>query len=171
MVLTRDSDAVAVNLSATVVYRLDRGGGVQEGSLGRPVTGDSVPYPRGSPRGHPSIPTAQWLASPTLSDPGHQARRSCQHFTILPVSHAPSFLPHCIPQQWIAMSNPHWRGGELGSMSERRGVQECSDFPGGQWLRIHLPMQGTPVQSLVREDPTCPRATKPMSHSYWAHAP
>ena len=29
------------------------------------------------------------------------------------------------------------------------------------WLRIHLAMQGTPVQSLVREDPTCCGATKP----------
>ena len=31
-----------------------------------------------------------------------------------------------------------------------------------QWLRIHLPMQGTGVQSLVQEDPTCHKATKPM---------
>ena len=35
-----------------------------------------------------------------------------------------------------------------------------------QWLRIHLPMQGTRVQSLVQEDPTCRRATKPMRHNY-----
>ena len=35
-----------------------------------------------------------------------------------------------------------------------------------QWLRIRLPMQGTRVQALVREDPTCLRATKPMRHSY-----
>ena len=27
-----------------------------------------------------------------------------------------------------------------------------------QWLRIHLPMQRTQVQSLAREDPTCHRA-------------
>ena len=52
-----------------------------------------------------------------------------------------------------------------------------------QWLRVRLPMQGTWVQALVREDPTCRRATKPMchnywdcalepvSHNYWAHAP
>ena len=52
-----------------------------------------------------------------------------------------------------------------------------------QWLRIHLPMQGTQVWSLVHEDPTCPGATKPMchnyracalelaSHNYWAHVP
>ncbi|KAJ8785966.1 hypothetical protein J1605_006926 [Eschrichtius robustus] len=35
-----------------------------------------------------------------------------------------------------------------------------------QWLRIRLPMQGTRVRSLVREDPTCRRATKPLCHNY-----
>ena len=40
-----------------------------------------------------------------------------------------------------------------------------------QWLRICLPMQGTRVQSPVREDPTCHGATKPMHHNYWACAP
>ena len=40
-----------------------------------------------------------------------------------------------------------------------------------QWLRIRLPVQGTRVRSLVWEDPTCRRATKPMRHNYWAHAP
>ena len=35
-----------------------------------------------------------------------------------------------------------------------------------QWLRIHLPTQGTRVQFLVQEDPTCHRATKPMCHNY-----
>ena len=34
-------------------------------------------------------------------------------------------------------------------------------------LRIHLPMQGTWVRSLVHEDSTCCRATKPVFHSYW----
>ena len=38
-------------------------------------------------------------------------------------------------------------------------------------LRIHLPMQGTRVRSLVWEDPTCRGATKPPSHNYWAHMP
>ena len=37
-----------------------------------------------------------------------------------------------------------------------------------QWLRIRLPMQGTQVRSLVREDPTCHGATKPVHHNYWA---
>ena len=35
-----------------------------------------------------------------------------------------------------------------------------------QWLGIRLPMEGTRVQSLVREDPTCRRATKPVCHNY-----
>ena len=39
-----------------------------------------------------------------------------------------------------------------------------------QWLRICLPMQGTWVRALVREDPTCHGATKPVHHNYWACA-
>ena len=39
-----------------------------------------------------------------------------------------------------------------------------------QWLRICLPMEGTRVQALVREDPTCCRATKSVRHNYWACA-
>ena len=35
-----------------------------------------------------------------------------------------------------------------------------------QWLRNHLSMQGTRVQALVQEDPTCHRATKAMRHNY-----
>ena len=35
-----------------------------------------------------------------------------------------------------------------------------------QWLRIHLLMQGTRVQALVWEDPTCRGATRPVSHNY-----
>ena len=33
-----------------------------------------------------------------------------------------------------------------------------------QWLRICLPVQGTWVQALVWEDPTCHGATRPVSH-------
>ena len=29
-------------------------------------------------------------------------------------------------------------------------------------------MQGTQVRALVREDPTCRGATKPVHHNYWA---
>ena len=35
-----------------------------------------------------------------------------------------------------------------------------------QWLRIRLPMQGTRLRALVREDPTWRGATKPVHHSY-----
>ena len=35
-----------------------------------------------------------------------------------------------------------------------------------QWLKIRLPMQGTRVRALVREDPTCRGATKPVRHNY-----
>ena len=39
-----------------------------------------------------------------------------------------------------------------------------------QWLRIHLPMQGTRVRALVWEDPTCRGTAGPVSHNYWACA-
>ena len=39
----------------------------------------------------------------------------------------------------------------------------------GQWLGIHPGTEGTPVQSLVREDPTCRMATKATFHDYCAH--
>ena len=35
-----------------------------------------------------------------------------------------------------------------------------------QWLRIRLPVQGTRVQALVQEYPTCRGATEPMRHNY-----
>ena len=35
-----------------------------------------------------------------------------------------------------------------------------------QRIRLHLPMQGTWVQSLVQEYFTCHRATKPLRHNY-----
>ena len=56
---------------------------------------------------------------------------------------------------WITLGSPsklHWPGTTLVV----------------QWLRIRLPMQGTQVRALVREDPTCRRATKPLCHNYWS---
>ena len=44
------------------------------------------------------------------------------------------------------------------------------DFPGGAMVKNCLPMQGTWVWALVREDPTCRGATKPVCHNYWACA-
>ena len=39
-----------------------------------------------------------------------------------------------------------------------------------QWLRIRLPVQGSPVQSPVQEDPTSRGATESACCSYLAHA-
>ena len=54
---------------------------------------------------------------------------------------------------------------------ERKHRQDKSETKEGdlwvaQWLRIRLPMQGTRVRALVREDPTRRGATKPMRHNY-----
>ena len=38
-----------------------------------------------------------------------------------------------------------------------------------QWMGICLPVQGTQVQSLVREDSTCCAATQPMPHNHRSH--
>ena len=53
--------------------------------------------------------------------------------------------------------------------TSRKSASETSLV--AQWLRIHLSMQGTRVGALVREDPTCHGATKPMRHNYWACVP
>ena len=60
----------------------------------------------------------------------------------------------------ISESNPkrHMRG-----TGRRKGPVGTS--LGVQWLRIPLPMQGTQVPSLVWEDLTCRRATKPAPHN------
>ena len=49
---------------------------------------------------------------------------------------------------------------------KRASKERKRDFPGGTVVRTHLPMQGTGVQSLVWEDPTCRGATEPVSHNY-----
>ena len=48
---------------------------------------------------------------------------------------------------------------------------ESRDFPGGAVVKNPPANAGDTVWALVREDPTCRGATKPMSHKYWAHAP
>ena len=62
--------------------------------------------------------------------------------------------------------NKLWETGEDrgASRAERKGTKktETGACLVVQWLRIHLPMQGTQVQSLSQEDPTCLRAAKPV---------
>ena len=50
---------------------------------------------------------------------------------------------------------------EVLSIKEKAGTSL-----GVRWLRIRLPMQGTRVQAVVREDPTCHRAAKPVRRNY-----
>ena len=41
-------------------------------------------------------------------------------------------------------------------------------FPGGSVVKN--PRAEMQVPSLIQEDPSCPRATKPVRHNYWACA-
>ena len=54
----------------------------------------------------------------------------------------------------------------LGSTISNILRRRVRDFPGDQWIRIHLLMQGTQVQSLVQEDSTFLGAAKSMCHNY-----
>ena len=70
-----------------------------------------------------------------------------------------AFLHYTSRWDWILKDNSRkleriWHGASLVAL----------------WLRICLLMQGTRVQSLVQEDPTCCGPTKPMHHNYWACA-
>ena len=49
---------------------------------------------------------------------------------------------------------------------KKKGDHKARTSLVAQWIRIHLPMQGTQVQSLVREDSTCHGATKLEGHNY-----
>ena len=69
-----------------------------------------------------------------------------------------------IPQEIIKISinNLTYNVKEL----EKEKQTEAGTSLVAQWLRICLPVQGTQVQALVQEDPTCCGATKPVCHNY-----
>ncbi|KAJ8797068.1 hypothetical protein J1605_001878 [Eschrichtius robustus] len=76
----------------------------------------------------------------------------------------------------LKYSNPGRTSDERAQPEEQVGVWQpspcvltCSDFSASlvmQWLRIRLPIQGTRVRALVREDPTCRGATEPVRRNY-----
>ena len=87
----------------------------------------------------------------------------------------------CFSKNDVLLShrNVLWKVGNLiclwrNNLGFRNGLWDFKRSWGtslvAQWLRICLPMPGTRVRALVREDPTCRRATKPMHHNYWACA-
>ena len=83
----------------------------------------------------------------------------------------PSSLLSCSGVEGHVWSWESWhgqRGQKLGLPRLKIRVLRASLV--AQWLRVRLPMQGTRVQSLVREDPTCCRATKPVCPNDWACA-
>ena len=75
-----------------------------------------------------------------------------------------TFSPRRSEKSWL-------KEARLGSQIDRTFKNSTSGtFLVVQWLRVHLPMQGTWVRALVREDPTCRGATKPVCHSCWVCA-
>ena len=95
------------------------------------------------------------------------------------VQHAELPLPEIepAPPAVEAWSLNHWTTGKvlywvhlltvLNLNKDSHPKQNATTSLVAQWLRICLPMQGTWVQCLVREDPTCHGATKPVHHNYW----
>ena len=80
---------------------------------------------------------------------------------LLPVGRSTRCLPAKGQSLWEAEPpRPAWtpRGAEV------RGATGASLVV--QWLGTRLPMQGTRVRALVREDRTSHRATNPVHHSY-----
>ena len=61
--------------------------------------------------------------------------------------------------------------GCLMSLHNAQKYIKHRDFPGGPVVEDPPADAGTQVQSLVQEDSTCLRATKPMCHNYWALMP
>ena len=77
------------------------------------------------------------------------------------------FLHRCTHKAFLSMISLMSNKGEV-------VPKEFSTFGASlvaQWLKIHLPMQGTRVRALFQEDATCRGATKPVHHNYWAWVP
>ena len=76
-----------------------------------------------------------------------------------------------VPALYKALGLPYLTfSHEARLLKESTQYTVCGASLLAQWLRSRLPMQGTQVQALVQEDPTCHGATKPMRHNYWACA-
>ena len=81
-----------------------------------------------------------------------------------------SFIAHAVPSAWNVLHTPPFPTHPHNP--SKSGVNRMGSNPSSRaslvvrWLRIRLPMQGTWVQALVQEDPTCRGATKPVRHNY-----
>ena len=70
---------------------------------------------------------------------------------------------HGVAKSWTRLSWTESNKHLLNKVMKKKGNRTCSVV---QWICPLI--QGTSVQSLVQEDPTCCRAAKPMHHNYWA---
>ena len=77
-----------------------------------------------------------------------------------------NFMTCSYTLKWGEEGGARWKGLHLTETRKTDEKWACGASLVAQWLRIHLPMQGTRVRALLREDPTCCRATKPMRHNY-----
>ena len=67
----------------------------------------------------------------------------------------------------LVMDREAWHAAVHGVTKSRTRLSDWTELV-VQWLRIHLPMQGTLVWSLIQEDSTCHGGTKPTYHNYWS---
>ena len=92
--------------------------------------------------------------------PKHQNYKTKRHDEYTLLSHLPAHTAFSLSRASIFFTTPLTKR-KPGAKSTRLGTSLV-----GQWLRICLPMQGTPVRALVQEDPTCHGATQPLRHNY-----
>ena len=135
----------------------------------------------------PHSSTLAWKI-PWMEEPGR-----LQSMELLRVGHdwATSLSLSCIgegngnPLQWSCLENPRdggaWWAAVYGVAQSRTRLKRLSSSssssknyieisPMVQWFTICLLMEGIWVRSLVKEDSTRCRATKPVCHNYWSHA-
>ena len=95
---------------------------------------------------------------------------------INPISHLRKLLKKILVREQRSQDRGRWKGERTSSEQQTwQNIILLNVY--GDWaslvvqrLRIRLPMQGTRVRALLREDPTCHGATKPVCHNYWACA-
>ena len=83
-------------------------------------------------------------------------------------------MPIASLYQWENHSPERWaEAGEVGHCHKAEvfslhstHVEREKKLQASQWIRICVSMQETQVPSLIPEDPTCHRATKPVCHNY-----
>ena len=86
----------------------------------------------------------------------------------------PQLVIHCIHNLWEGSISTYTfiliQNRDRAPWSRNLKIYSHRTSLVAQWLRTYLPMQGTRVWALVREDPTCCGATKPVCYNYWACA-